>query len=196
MLCNRCKKREARIYYTEFTKGQKKEEYLCEECAAQYTSFQGNGQNLGGFLSSILSSYYGEQLESQEKETEDINCPVCGMSLEQFTKAGKAGCSNCYKVFGKSLEKVVKQMQGADTHKGKRPGNLAAQMEKTLDTISQVEKLGILLQEAIEKEEFEEAARLRDEIRALKKEEAAKKAEEEKAVSKEEAQEEVCDKEA
>ena len=171
MLCNRCKKREAKIYYTEFVKGQKKEEYLCEECAMEFTSFQGNVPNLGNFLSNILSSYFGEQIEHEQKRTGEVTCPICGMSSSEFTKIGKAGCSNCYKVFGETLEKCVKQMQGATTHKGKRPKTLIAELEKTLDSISKVERLEILLQEAIEKEEFEEAARLRDEIRALKKEE-------------------------
>lgn len=173
MLCNRCKKREAKIYYTEITNGQKKEEYLCEECAAEFTSFQGSSQNLGGFLSSILSNYYNEQMGNQPKQEEIITCPVCGMNSAALMKSGKAGCANCYQFFGKTLGKAVKQLQGADSHKGKRPKNTAVEAEKALDSMTEAEKLGILLQEAIEKEEFEEAARLRDEIRALKQAEEA-----------------------
>ena len=175
MLCNRCKKREAKIYYTEIIKGQKKEEYLCEECAMSFNSFQGAIPNLGGLLSSILSNYFGEQLE--ERETKEKSCSICGMTSSEFMKVKKAGCLNCYKVFGEVVEKSVKQTQGATKHKGKRPKTLVVELEKTLESISKVERLEILLQQAIEREEFEEAVKLRDEIRALKKEEAQKNVE-------------------
>ncbi len=170
MLCNRCKKREAKIYYTEFVKGKKKEEYLCEECAMSSTSFQGAIPNLGGLLSNILSNYFGEQVELEEKETKEISCSICGMTSSEFMKIKKAGCINCYKVFGETLEKSIKKIQGTTNHKGKRPKTVVAELEKTIESISKVERLELLLQQAIEKEEFEEAAKLRDEIRALRKE--------------------------
>ncbi len=170
MLCNRCKKREAKIYYTEIIKGQKKEEYLCEECAMSSNSFQDAIPNLGGLLSSILGNYFGEQIELEEKETKEISCSTCGMTSSEFMKIKKVGCMNCYKVFGETLEKSIKKIQGTTKHKGKRPKTVVAELEKTLESISKVERLEILLQQAIEKEEFEEAARLRDEIRALRKE--------------------------
>lgn len=171
MLCNRCKKREAKIYYTEIVKGQKKEECLCEECAMGSTSLQGAIPSLGGFLSNILSNYFGEQMEQEQKEIKEVCCSVCGMTSSKLMEMKKLGCANCCNVFKESLEKAVPQIQLATKHKGKRPNTFLLEVEETLNSISNIERLEILLQEAVEKEDFEEAVRLRDEIRALKKQE-------------------------
>lgn len=179
MLCDKCHKREARVYYTEIVDGQKKEQYLCETCASQYTSFQiektGVDGGLGGLLSSILSSYYGEKaVASTEEKTKA--CPTCGITYEEVLKAGKLGCADCYHNFGEMIERTLRQIQGADTHIGKAPAKVPVKKKPARKPpekpLSQTERLSLQLQQAVEKEEFEEAARLRDEIRQLKKEAA------------------------
>lgn len=183
MLCDKCHKREARIYYTEIVNGEKKEQYLCEECAAQYTSFQIDKSSpdggLGSLLSSILSSYYGEKASAPAAAVKSVTCPVCGITYEEVLKAGKLGCADCYHVFGEIVERTLRQTQGADTHIGKTPKKLKKTakkavkkpVEKKEETKEEyMEKLAIKLQKAVDLEEFEEAARLRDEIRSLKKE--------------------------
>lgn len=183
MLCEKCHKREARIYYTEIIGGKKKEQYLCETCASQYTSFQieknGVDVNLSGLLGSILSSYYGEKAQVPENTEKTKACPSCGMTYEEVLKTGKLGCAECYHNFGEMIERTLRQIQGADSHIGKRPDSqpLTEAVEKPEPAeaetkLSQIEKLHFQLQQAIEKEEFEEAARLRDEIRGLTKEAA------------------------
>lgn len=162
MLCDICKKREAKIFYTEIKNGEKREQHLCEECAAEHTpSFLIN-------KASILSGLLLGASEIPKEPKKEVVCPVCGLSYEEFLKQGRFGCAECYHTFKPALQKLLKNLQGADYHCGKRlKGYLPARKEHNL---SKIERLTLQLQQAIEKEEFEEAARLRDKIHAIKQE--------------------------
>lgn len=173
MLCDKCQKREARIYYTEIFNGEKKEQHLCEECASEFTSFhlESAGLNkeisLGGLFSSIFGNYQGEAQNAEQKKP-TFQCKTCGMTYEEFIQEGKLGCADCYKSFSKVLDRSLKQIHGASVHTGKKPHGYMTQTEQIVQEVTPIDKLSIRLQEAIEKEEFEEAAKLRDEIKALK----------------------------
>jgi protein arginine kinase activator len=190
MLCDKCKKRDAKIYYTEIINGEMKEQHLCEECAAECTRFHMNSTfmkkdvSVGDILSSILGNYRSTsnskandnkkedpnaETEGKEKNKDDvIRCENCGMTYEQFLQQGMFGCSKCYESFRKILSRSLKSLHGADTHVGKKPKGYVSSMNKIINDLSEIDKKSLLLQEAIEKEEFEEAAKLRDEIRSLK----------------------------
>ena len=191
MLCNRCKKRDAKIYYTEVVNGEMKEQHLCEECAAECTRFHmsstfvNKNVSVGDILASILGNYRGAsnskenenadmsaKEDGEEKNTDDvIKCEHCGMTYEQFLQQGLVGCAKCYECFNKVLCTGIKSLHGADVHVGKQPKGYISWMSKIINELSEIEKKSILLQEAIEKEEFEEAVILRDEIRRLKEQE-------------------------
>ena len=180
MLCDRCQKRDAKILYTEIINGMKKEQHLCEECATDYTSFQmekplmNSDLTLGDLLSTLLDSYTASDKKKPGEAPPSVTCSSCGTTYEEFIQKGRFGCSECYRCFNGQLGKTLKSIQGAELHTGKRPkGFVTATVNRAYKDISESEKLGILLQEAIEKEEFEEAARLRDLIKQLKKEEQA-----------------------
>lgn len=175
MLCDKCKKRQATIYYTEIIRGMKRERHLCEKCALEYTSFDFKSEDgseelsLGGLLSSILGNYYkSSQTVKEEGREAVIQCERCGMTYDAFLQGGKFGCAQCYANFGKQLEKSFRQIHGATSHVGKRPKGFVSQTDKIVNDLSEVDRLSIRLQDAIEKEEFETAAALRDQIRALK----------------------------
>ena len=176
MLCDRCKKNEAQVYYTEIINGEKTEQHLCEECAAEYTSFHmgtpimNQELTLGNLLSTILGNYGGTAQEKGNAQTE-LHCDNCGMTYSEFMKTGRFGCENCYESFHTLLDKSIRSIQGADTHTGKKPKKYEVKTKDIINELSEIDKLSIQLQDAVEKEEFEEAARLRDQIRALKKEE-------------------------
>lgn len=191
MLCNRCKKRDAKIYYTEVVNGEMKEQHLCEECAAECTRFHmsstfvNKNVSVGDILASILGNYRGAsnskanekadkkadtQVE-EEKKDDALRCEHCGMTYEQFLQQGMVGCAKCYEYFNKVLSRSIKSLHGTDVHVGKQPKGYVSWMSKIVNELSEIEKKSILLQEAIEKEEFEEAAKLRDEIRRLKERE-------------------------
>ncbi len=177
MLCDKCKKREATIYYTEIIGGEKTELHYCEECAAESTNFQFkySGTNkeltLGDLLSSILGNYYNNPPVKEESKAAVTQCDQCGMTYETFLQGGKFGCAKCYASFGKQLENSFRQIHGASSHVGKRPKGFVSKTDKILSDLSEVERLSIQLQDAVEKEEFEKAAKLRDTIRALKEKE-------------------------
>ncbi len=176
MLCDKCLKKEATVLYTEIINGMKKEQHLCEECATDYTSFQlGNTLinselSLNHLLSTLLEAYNtGNTVETGRKPA--VVCSQCGTSFREFMQNGKFGCAQCYRSFHNELSKTLKGIQGAVNHTGKRPKGYISTTDRILKDMTETERLGLKLQEAIEKEEFEEAARLRDIIRQMKKEE-------------------------
>lgn len=177
MLCDKCKKNEAKIYYTEIINGEKTEQHLCEECATEYTSFpmgtafMDQEITLGSLLSTILGNYYNNAPHGAENTEKEIHCDGCGMTYSEFMRDGRFGCAKCYDSFQKILERSIKNIQGSDTHTGKKPKGFETKTQKLVKELSELDKLAIRLQDAIEKEEFEEAAKLRDKIRELKKEE-------------------------
>jgi len=178
MLCDRCQKRDAKILYTEIINGVKKEQHLCEECATDYTSFQmekplmNSELTLGDLLSTLLDNYSPENKKKTGEAMPVLTCNSCGTTYEEFTQKGRFGCAACYQSFNTQLGKMLKSIQGSEVHTGKRPkGYVTATSGRILKDITETEKLSMKLQEAIEKEEFEEAARLRDLIKQMKKEE-------------------------
>lgn len=177
MLCDRCHKKDAKILYTEIINGVKKEQHLCEDCATDYTSFQmekpfmNSELTLGDLLSTLFDSYTSTDNNAKNDMIPKITCNNCGMTYEEFMQKGRFGCSDCYRSFNSQLGRTLKGIQGAEVHTGKRPKGFVTQTDRIVKDISEVEKLSIKLQEAIEKEEFEEAARLRDLIKQMKEEE-------------------------
>lgn len=199
MLCSICHKNEAVICYTEIINGVKKEQYLCSECAAKYTSFtSGNsGTTPGSLLAGLLTSVLGQTGITMEEDFKKTNlvCPKCGMTYNEFLKYSKFGCPECVHTFGFLLDDYLKKLQGSCEHCGKKyngaetvfvPDLSAVTGEnstvksadilpavKKLDTDdAQVAELKERLGKAIKEEEYEEAARIRDQIRALEAKEA------------------------
>lgn len=186
MLCDRCKMKEAKIFYTEIVDGKKREQRLCEDCAAELTNFN-KDLSLGSILSGLLASAgigtgsTGSNAAGDDTGS-DIQCPVCGMGYPVFRHVGKFGCAECYKAFGKLLQGNIKRIQGSTEHTGKVPTSWVeteteapaeqmtrqtsqpepVQKEEQRPTLAQLEHD---LKAAILAEEYEEAARLRDEIR-------------------------------
>ena len=181
MLCSRCHKREAKIYYTEISNGEKKEQFLCEECAGEYTSFQNQSNTpdmtIGGLLSSIISNYYTDSVSKEEEELLKLQCPTCRMTYEQLMNEGKFGCADCCHVFKQVMDKGIRQIQGADAHTGKKPIGYVKPEEDESIKLTELDKLSIELQAAIQREEYEEAARLRDKIKELREQEKKEKEE-------------------
>ena len=164
MLCDRCKQREAKIYYTEIVGGKRHEQHLCEECAAELTTFHKDSS-----LGSILSGLFGSAMSAS-----NLVCPKCNETYAEFRKTGKLGCNKCYETFGGNIENTIKRIQGATEHTGRRPkryrseaateDNPAAEFMQ----LSEIDQLNIQLKKAVANDEFETAASLRDRIRALK----------------------------
>lgn len=167
MLCERCQKNQATVHYTEIINGQKQEMNLCEACARELQP-QGFGfmpqLNFHNFLGSFLGQALGAGGFAQTTPG-GARCQVCGLTEGEFAQKGLLGCGSCYDSFGNTLEAVVRRIHGTTTHRGKVP-------ERTSDRVKlvkKVESLRLQLQQAVQAEEFEKAAQLRDAIKGLEK---------------------------
>lgn len=158
MLCNECGKNEAKVHVTHIINGKKTETHLCEECAKKNQSFFNSNFSMENLFSSMLNNAFNSTAYLPSK-----GCSKCGMTYDEFRNIGKFGCSDCIDTFKNRLMPVIKNIQGYDTHAGKIPKRAGGSYKIQKD----IEKLKTQLKLAIENEEYEKAAQLRDKIREM-----------------------------
>jgi len=160
MNCEMCKKSEATVRYTEVVNKKIIKMNLCEECAKK----KGVTIQAPFTIADLLSGLADLGLRAEE----DLKkvCPCCGLSYIDFRKMGRLGCDSCYKAFEKSLQGLLETIHKGATHVGKVPSR--ARVE--IDELTLLKDLEAKLCAAVEKEEFEKAASIRDKLQALKKE--------------------------
>lgn len=161
MLCQNCGQRAANVHLTQIVNGRKAEIYLCEKCAEAAGQFS-SPFDISEFFSEMLTLVPGAPREAPY--THRLKCDGCGLEFEDFKQMGKFGCYNCYRAFGDSVEPVLRRIHGNIRHTGKVPSGIFRDMK--LD--SRIEQLQAQLDKAIREERYEEAAQLRDKIKALK----------------------------
>ena len=162
MKCQNCNEREALVHVTKILNGEKQEFNLCEECAQKIKAFSGDDHlfDFHKFFSGLLDSDYGFSTH-QEQRDHDLVCPLCKMKYSTFKKTGKVGCNQCYQVFRDNLSPLVRKIHGSDKHTGKIPNNASQEIKIKKD----IEDLNKKLKAAIENEEYELAAQIRDELK-------------------------------
>jgi protein arginine kinase activator len=165
MLCDICGKNPATVHLTEIIDEQMTELHLCEECAHQ-KSLQME-QQFG--LSDLLAGLVEFEKPLKDIESTAVKCLGCGLTYADFKKIGRLGCSECYSAFKKYLGVLLKRIHGSSQHMGKAPVRVGKVLKKKID----LQELRQKLQKAIEMEAFEEAAKIRDQIRELEKKSAA-----------------------
>lgn len=198
MLCERCKIREATIQYTEVVNGVKTEHNFCAQCASELDFGQYSTIFDGDFpLGKLLSSLLGVGGSSEDEKMNHVVCPACHTTYGEFVKNSRFGCPECYEVFDLLISEKIKQIQGSNSHKGKKPkyqplmryGRLLkengtedtrqeaaaagtkAETDGKENKSSRAARLAVLNREreaAVAREDYEAAARLRDEIKELK----------------------------
>ncbi len=164
MTCNLCGTQEATIHLTEIVNNQMIEIHLCEACAQEKgTSFKTHFQ-LGDLMTSLMGSSEKPSKSSEKKVP--VKCQECGMTYDEFGKSGRLGCAFCYESFSKLLNPLIKRIQRTLLHTGKRPQKAAAASKPSVSTpMSDLKILQERLRKCIQSEAFEEAAKVRDEIR-------------------------------
>lgn len=162
MLCDICGKNPATVHLTEIVDNQMNELHLCEECARNKSAEM--EQQFG--LSDLLAGLAEFSKASVDKDAVLLKCPNCKLSYGDFQKIGRLGCSECYTAFKKYLGHLLKKIHGSVMHYGKMP--LKA-VRVSPHKIADLQELRLKLQRAVESEQFEEAARLRDQIKELEK---------------------------
>lgn len=175
-MCQNCGKNEVTFRYTQVINGVKKEMNLCDKCARELGLKDLNFSmpiNFSSFLSDFFNDYNDNLLPSF-MGTQTLQCKSCGTTFDDFVNSGEFGCSSCYDLFEDRITPILRNLQGATRHVGRgyreitpssgenTPIKKAVKKEE-----SKLEKLQKDLQKAIKDERYEDAAKIRDEIKKL-----------------------------
>lgn len=168
MKCDVCGAREATIHYKEIKDDRTEELHLCQECAEE--------RGFGGGESAkepeakpefTFPGFLGGMADESEKEEDGEGapaaCPRCGLTYREFKATGRLGCSECYTALEKPLVPLLKRIHGSERHAGKMPEGPGEEHRRKQEIRMRKRRLARL----VEREAYEEAARLRDEIRSL-----------------------------
>lgn len=169
MLCDECQKEPACVHITKIINQQKIEKHLCEQCARK------SGEIIGKGISNIFNSKFSVHdflkemfdytLPDNAQQVQEPVCSECGLSYSEFSRSGKFGCSGCYQAFEGQLEPLIKRIHGTAVHTGKVPKRCG----RRFGVEQQIKRLRHELELCVRREEYEQAAKLRDEIRVLEK---------------------------
>jgi len=161
MKCQHCEK-PATFHITELTGGKPDEVHLCEDHARVYLSQADEIESDSPTLAGVLAQQLKLGQTAQELERLDQQaCPVCGITFYEFRQHGRLGCPHDYVAFEKELEPLIVNIHGESSHDGKHPKRVARSTDKRTDLI----RLRREMQEAIDREDYEEAFVLREQIR-------------------------------
>lgn len=160
MLCDICKKNVATVHLTQMIEGKTKKVDLCEGCSKE----KGIDDNVGFSLADLLLGLGAAQQMEQAAGGSEVKCPHCGFTQADFKKAGRLGCAECYTVFSEGLETLLKTMHKGTRHIGKVP----QVFKQTQDLADKLKSLQKKLEKAIADEDFESAASLRDQVKAVR----------------------------
>jgi protein arginine kinase activator len=154
--CHKCSK-PSTYHITEIVgEDQWEEVHLCEDCYRKFVHEPAQNGNLKGGAGEVEESDEANLLNQRE-------CPVCGIKFVEFRNTGRLGCPHDYMEFREELAPLLENIHGELRHLGKTPRRLP-QNKQTQSELLQLRKQ---LQQAVTREAYEEAARLRDRIRQL-----------------------------
>jgi protein arginine kinase activator len=166
MICQECGKRPATLHFTKIVNGEKTEFHICESCARE------RGEMIpgtaGGFsIHNLLSGLLDFEPSGAGKTNKPTapRCESCGLTYTQFSKLGRFGCSECYKYFEDRLDPLFKRVHGNTVHVGKVPKRTGGRIQQKRE----IERLKKELVLRVEQEDFESAARIRDQIKELER---------------------------
>lgn len=168
-LCEECGLRPASIRFAMVVNGEKQEKRLCPVCMAQMQKKMPglNLGNLAGVLSGMMAAKKaparGHEQPPEDESYKVLSCVNCGTTYEEFQKSGMVGCAECYKAFRAPIETLLTRVSGHQQHVGRTPATQGAALSSKLAA----DRLRQKLAQAVAAEEYEEAAALRDQIRAL-----------------------------
>jgi len=169
MLCHDCKKREAHVHLTQVTNNKKSVLSLCKECAAA-RGFHSPLDNVPFPLADILSGLV-QEISTTHKNypVENLQCKQCGQTFDEFTRQGRFGCGKCYDAFRPRLEPIMRKIHGASLHRGLQPDTpRSTESDPKLLPVREETRLEAELKKAIETEDFERAAELRDKLQSVR----------------------------
>ena len=182
MKCDKCSKK-ATVHLTEIVDGKAAEMHLCEDCARDQSQHMEQQFGLADLLAGLTD--FGKQVPEVQKD--NLVCSACGLSYEDFRKFGRFGCAQCYGAFKAHLKLLFKKIHGSNVHLGKKvmavgqvvdglklteaaidvPAAAPLPVAPVMDAVETADTLRVKMRKAIEEEDFELAAELRDRIRDM-----------------------------
>ncbi len=163
MLCQNCGKHEATTHIKRIVNGESNEVHLCADCAKSL-GYSGSFSDFGFSFSDMLSSFF-EPAAIGSFSNSVLRCEKCGSSFNDIVKSGKVGCRDCYETFYDKLMPSIERIHGRTRHEGKIANGSPEQKAN-----AKIEELKEQLQAAVNLQDYETAAKLRDEIKALEQE--------------------------
>ena len=167
MMCADCHSAKATVHFTQIVNDETETFHLCQSCAQKRglkTSPSGSQAPLSDFLSEMGAPIFTKATNA------NVSCPRCGCTFRQFRKTGRLGCAHCYSTFEQEMSALLRKIHGSNEHVGidqqEAVGPLTTE-EAQLMTLRRQ------LRQAVEREEYERAAELRDAITRLEDERRA-----------------------
>jgi protein arginine kinase activator len=154
-ICQSCKKAPATIHMTDIVKGKAMERHYCAACAQK--------EGIDVSAHQTLLSGLAEAVKGSGAEEQDFLCPRCGLKYSEFRRRGRLGCGDCYRTFRDGLIPLLERIHGNVQHLGRVPAQAGVRMEAQRELI----ELKRELTRAVQREEYEKAAEVRDRIRQV-----------------------------
>ena len=165
MLCQICGKNPATVHFTEIHDNKMSEIHVCDRCAEE-KGLQTPQAKHKFDIADLIAGMVDSVTSTEEERVGHVQCPRCGLLYSAFKETGRLGCAECYQAFQFQLRPLLRRIHGDTRHKGKKPARDHAGATRT----RQIQRLHDELQRAVEREDFERAAGIRDEIRRLERE--------------------------
>ena len=170
MKCTHCNNNEANTHITKIINGKREEMHLCSECAEKLgvmEEFKFEPFSMDSFFGNLL----GAGASALNSLTGIERCGYCGSSMNDIINSGKVGCANCYDKFEERLSPSIEKIHGKTRHIGKSVSYTEeAEQGAEAQSLSKEEELKEQLKKAVQEQRFEDAAVIRDKIKALSEE--------------------------
>ena len=169
MLCQNCNQHPATTHIKRFIGNRAEEYHLCPNCARECGLLNEGGMpDIGFHLSNLFSGFLGSSVQQQPSALAPVaRCAMCGSSLHEIAKSGRVGCAQCYEAFYAQLQPTLQRIHGSLEHAGKTPEDGNPDLRLRREREQSLAQLREQIAQAVKSEEYEEAARLRDEIRKI-----------------------------
>jgi len=161
MVCENCGSTDAVVHLTQIVNNEMSTHHLCEKCAAE-KGLEAAPDVTNLPLIDVIAQMAQESSDELGSASEE--CSFCGLTFGVFRETGRLGCPHCYETFSDHLPRLLRRIHGSTKHVGKvylPPDPTASEMEKRLDGLRRK------LERAVQSEDFERAAEIRDQIRSL-----------------------------
>src|SRR6476661_5766809 len=162
MQCQICGKNAATVHFTEIHDNKMSEIHVCERCAEE-KGLQTSAKKHKFEIADLLAGMVDGMTTTEEERVGHVQCPRCGLLYSGFKETGRLGCAECYAAFQFQLRPLLRRIHGDTRRKSKQP----VRDSQDLSSARRIQRMHAELQRAVEREDFEYAASVRDEIKRL-----------------------------